>query len=102
MSRKQVKVQPEPDTEEYPTDKTVKIPDVDEYDINLVLPGGKKITVQYRDYDGEDGATSIDVLLPEATLVYNWKGSDMKPAMGVREQPWVRCADQLMFMIDRN
>lgn len=47
----------------------------EETDINVVLPSGALIQLQYR-----LECPSIDICLPEPTSVTNWIGDDMKPA----------------------
>ncbi len=46
-----------------------------ETDVDLVLPNGQVISLQYR-----LEAPSIDVCLPEDLAVTNWTGDDMEPA----------------------
>ena len=77
-------------------DIKVKIKDVTEQDIVITLPNKDKITLQYRNY--EEGKASLDVLLPEPTVVNNWIGSDMSPAKKVYSSH-VRLADQLCILL---
>ena len=46
-----------------------------ETDIDIVLPNGQVIKLQYR-----LESPSIDVCLPTECRVTNWKGDDMEPA----------------------
>lgn len=56
------------------THKSVKVKSHD-FDLSLLLPNGDAITLQFR-----PESDTMDVLLPWDTVVYNWKGSDMRPA----------------------
>jgi hypothetical protein len=68
-----------------------------ECDVDLVLPNGQVISLQYR-LEGP----SLDVVLPEDTYVTNWQGDDMDPAFPAKEFPdgHVRIAKQLVIDID--
>jgi len=86
------------------TDKTIKVKKgTAEQDITIVLPNKKEIVVQYRNYEGDqdtgEGA-SIDVLLPGTSIVHNWIGRDMKPALEYNKQAHIRIADQIMFIVE--
>jgi hypothetical protein len=59
-------------------------------DIELFLPNGQRISVQYR-----VESPSIDICLPFNTSVNNWKGTDLKDAPAVHGQKHVRLAGQL-------
>ena len=63
-------------------------------DVNLRLPNGEVIAVQYR-VEGY----SIDVCLPQDLSVINWTGDDMEPAPEAEKlsagMPHVRLAKQL-------
>ena len=68
-----------------------------ETDIDVVLPGGKLIQLQYR-LEGP----SIDICLPAECVVTNWEGDDMKPAQTAtwgcpRPSPHVLSAKQLVI-----
>jgi len=66
----------------------------DETDIDIILPNGQVIQLQYR-----LEAPSIDVCLPEPTSVTNWIGDDMEPAP-LAGQPHVHLAQQLVIDIN--
>lgn len=60
--------------------KPIKIgKNVVEEDIELILPNGEKIVIQYRAYE-EDGCT-IDICLESNANVINWSDDDMTPAL---------------------
>ncbi len=69
----------------------------EETDIDIVLPQGQVIQLQYR-----LEAPSLDVCLPEATSVTNWIGDDMKPAPlnGRERNSHVHKAQQLVIDIN--
>jgi hypothetical protein len=74
-----------------------------EKDVVLVLPDGREIEVQYRNYEGDkktgEGA-SIDIVLPAPTAVNCYQGVEMKPAKqwgGGEKKSHIRLADQLTF-----
>ena len=76
-----------------------------EKDVVLVLPDGREIEVQYRNYEGDkktgEGAT-VDFILPSPHPVYNFLGSDLKPskkAKGFRKATNVLEADQLTIVL---
>ena len=71
--------------------------DREETDIDIVLPGGQIIQLQYR-----LEAPSLDICLPEPTSVCNWIGDDMDPAplSGRRTKPHVHQAQQLVIDIN--
>jgi hypothetical protein len=80
--------------------KKIKIPElIVEQDIIVVLPDGREVTLQYRNYEGNDRGegASLDILLPKPMLVYNWIGSDMKPAKNLKGKGYEgqHVADQL-------
>lgn len=84
------------------TSKRIKIGKASEQDIILVMPNGKEVIIQYRNYGDEDSqgypcaTPCIDIILPENCPVSNWEGSDMKPATACcKKSPEVRMADQL-------
>jgi hypothetical protein len=60
-------------------------------DVNLVLPNGDTIALQYR-VEGP----SIDVVLPYDTSVTNWKGEDMEDAPKCGKE-CIRLAKQLVI-----
>ena len=72
-----------------------------EKDIAIVLPNGKRIVVQYRNYEGDDDGSgaSLDIILPEPTFVHNWIGEEMKPAKNLKGHPAEHFADQLMIVL---
>lgn len=60
-------------------------------DVIVKFPNGKEVNLQFR-VEGP----SIDINLPENLYVYNWLGSDMKPAKKApKSGQEVRMADQL-------
>jgi len=65
-----------------------------ETDIDVVLPNGQVIELQYR-----LESPSIDVCLPTECRVTNWKGDDMEPAgtNGRGHKHHVRDAKQLVI-----
>lgn len=67
--------------------------------INLVLPNGKLIQLQYR-VEGQ----SIDVVLPTNLRVTNWIGDDMQPAPAVHplgtSHPIDHCRTAKQLVID--
>lgn len=63
----------------------------EETDIDVVLPNGQIIQLQYR-----LEAPSIDVCLPEVTSVTNWIGDDMEPAP-LHGKPHIHMAQQLVI-----
>lgn len=82
--------------------KVIIIKGTTEQDIYIVLPDGRQVTVQYRNYEGDTATGSggtLDVVLPEIMAVTNWEGSDMKPAARVNRQDHVRDADQIMVVL---
>jgi hypothetical protein len=83
-------------------DQTIKISGTTvEQDINIVLPSGKTIQVQYRNYEGDhkgNGAT-VDFILPESTPVNVWQGEDMKPAKKVRGSESSYMGDQIAIVL---
>lgn len=83
-------------------DALVKIaPETVEKDIAIALPNGKRIVIQYRNYEGDDDGTgaSIDIILPEPTFVHNWIGEEMKPCKTIKDHPAEHFADQLMIVL---
>jgi len=66
-----------------------------ETDIDLKLPGGQVIQLQYR-----LEAPSIDVCLPNECDVTNWQGDDMEPARQSLDGSHVRQAKQLVIDLD--
>ncbi len=75
----------------------IDLPATSDVDVNLRLPNGRIMVVQYRIEGG-----SIDICLPENTPVVNWQGDDMEPAIGLDGFPEgnVRMAKQLMIELD--
>ncbi len=71
------------------------IPDVDEYDVEVKLPAGRIITLQYRNYE----EPCIDIILDQQHDVYNFANESMDPAQAVGE-PHVRKADQLCIPLN--
>ncbi len=65
--------------------------DNQETDIDVVLPGGQLIQLQFRTL-----SPSIDICLPEECGVTNWQGDDMEPAEAVGDKDYVRFAKQLV------
>lgn len=65
----------------------------EETDIDLVLPGGQLIQLQYRLC-----SPSLEVCLPEPTSVTNW-GDDMEPSppAGRGNEEHVRLASQVVI-----
>lgn len=61
-------------------------------DIDLVLPNGQVIKLQYRLEN-----PSIDICLPTECGVTNWKGNDMEPAKMIQHCPHYRYAKQLVI-----
>ena len=72
-----------------------------EKDIAIQLPSGKRIIVQYRNYEGDDDGTgaSVDIVLPEPTFVHNWIGEGMKPCKTIKGHQAEHWADQLMIVL---
>lgn len=70
-----------------------------ERDIDVVLPSGETIVLQYRAYDPELGPT-VDILLPSPMPVNNFIGAGMSPAPRWRRTTGhhVRRADQLTLV----
>ncbi len=66
-----------------------------ETDVNLVLPNGQVIQIQYR-LEGP----SIDVCLPTECCVTNWQGDDMEPAPAYKKEDCVRLAKQLVIELN--
>ena len=78
-------------------DKNIKIAGKTvEEDIVITLPDGREVLVQYRNYEGDNkgNGASLDIILPKPMNVYNWIGTEMKPAkiVGAKE---IHLADQL-------
>lgn len=71
--------------------RTVHIPDVGEYDINLILPSGEHIVLQYRN---EGNFPSLDICFECERAVTNWS-RDMKPAPNAHGLP----EDHLCFQL---
>lgn len=63
-----------------------------ETDIDVVLPCGKIIQLQYR-----LESPSIDICLPTECGVTNWIGDDMDPAPPVKTKSHIRLAKQLVI-----
>lgn len=63
-------------------------------DIDIVLPGGHTVTLQYR----REGP-SLDILFEDPQTVHNWNNEteDMSPAPTVNRKKHVHMADQLMI-----
>lgn len=67
-------------------------------DINVVLPNGSTVSLQFRMSEDEESYPTLDVLLPEHMHVHNWRGEGMKPAKTPKGQgKEVHDADQLMI-----
>lgn len=69
----------------------------EETDINIVLPQGQIIQLQYR-----LESPSIDVCLPEPTSVTNWIGDDMEPAPLAKRKTRSHVHEAQQLMIDIN
>ena len=70
----------------------LQLPDHD-FDINLRLPNGQLVALQWR-----IESPSMDVVLPENLSVVNWIGDDMEPAPKVKDCPaHIRQAKQLVI-----
>jgi len=67
----------------------------EETDIDIVLPTGVVIELQYR-----LEAPSIDVVLPHETSITNWSGDDMEPAPKSFAMEHVRLAKQIVIDLD--
>jgi hypothetical protein len=78
--------------------KTVKIPDVAEYDVVLVLPSGENIVLQYRN---EGDFPSLDVCFDKERTVLNW-GVGMTPAKSPKKRPEEHECCQLWIGLDPN
>jgi len=63
-------------------------------DIDIVLPDGQTITLQYRTEE-----PSLDVVFMQRQVVNCWANdtAPMSPAPGVRGKPHIRLADQLVI-----
>jgi hypothetical protein len=67
-------------------------------DVDLVMPTGERITIQFRPSNGDIGYEgSLDIILPEDMEVTCWEGDDMQAAKGVRGQAHTRIAKQLVL-----
>ncbi len=68
-------------------------------DVTIRFPGGKELVVQVRPSNGDiDYNGSLDIILPDNTVVTNWVGEDMEAAPvgnGCREHE--RFARQLVM-----
>ena len=72
-----------------------------ERDIDIVLPNGKAIQVQYRNYEGNlhnGHGASIDFIFPSKVVAHNWQGSEMKPAPIVHKRE-VHLVDQIACIL---
>lgn len=76
-----------------------------EKDVVLVLPNGREIVVQYRNYEGDrktgEGA-SVDVILPAPTAVNCYRGVGLTPADALgkdKRHSHIRLADQLTMIL---
>jgi len=72
-----------------------------ERDINIVLPNGKTIQVQYRNYEGNlynGHGASIDFIFPSKVVAHNWQGTEMKPAPTVNKKE-VHLVDQIACIL---
>ena len=81
------------------TTKKIRIPyGAFEYDLEIIFPGNRKFTIQYRNYDGDletgEDAT-VDIILDKVREVTNWSGESMKPAPSSQRVSHIRLADQL-------
>ncbi len=81
------------------TTKKIKISDgAFESDIEIIFPGNRKFTIQYRNYDGDletgEDAT-VDIILDKVREVINWSGEEMSEAPASKKKKHVRLADQL-------
>ena len=65
-------------------------------DIDLTLPNGDRIVLQFR-----LESNTLDVLLPQNLEVHNWLGSDMTPAPKVARNKFqhIRRCDQLCVQL---
>jgi len=88
------------------TTKTIRIPEgAVEYDIEITFPGGRKFTIQYRNYEGdlETGeAATVDIVLDKVREVYNWSGESMSEAPASKKMKHIRLADQLGINFESN
>ncbi len=77
------------------TDRKIVVKDHDT-DINIVLPDGEKMVLQFR-FEGD--FPSLDICFDKQREVTNWI-EGMKPAPAVRGRPETRNAYQLCIMLD--
>lgn len=81
------------------TEHTVDIPTHD-CDVNLKLPNGKVISIQFRPSNADTNYNgSLDFILPYNEDVTCWQGDDMDPAPGKGHE---RYAKQLMMELPFN
>lgn len=76
----------------------VVVPDVGEHDINITLPSGEVIVLQYRN---EGDFPSLDVCFSRKRVVYNM-ANDLLPAPAVNGNEDIRDCIQLVIMLDPN
>lgn len=75
--------------------KSVTIPDVDEFDVEVKLPAGRMITLQYRNYEDP----CVDIILDRQHIVYNFANESMDPAKAAGGAH-IRKADQLCIPLN--
>lgn len=56
------------------THKSVKVKTHD-FDLDLILPSGDVINLSFR-----PESNTMDIVFPRDVIVFNWKGSEMRPA----------------------
>jgi hypothetical protein len=82
--------------------RTVRVGDDVEFDIDVVLPGGRVVVLQYRNYEGDPSTgngASLDVCLDRNCPVINWIGTDMTSAPQEPGMAHIRLADQLCICL---
>lgn len=75
-------------------------------DVEIVFPGGKIVLVQARPSNADEGYNgSLDICLPDNTLVSNWHGDHMESAPPASDNPLgshERIAKQLVIELPGN